>query len=124
MIVFCVICALMILVALGSSLPPLRRTGRIGAGTTVAEANAAVYRRQIAESESDLGHGLITRAQFEQDRRELERRAIVDLPAEAPRSSSQRAVASDTLVVYLAIAIPVAAIAVYLALGAPEAIWR
>jgi cytochrome c-type biogenesis protein CcmI len=36
----------------------------------MAEANAAVYRRQVTELESDLRHGLITRAQFERDREE------------------------------------------------------
>jgi cytochrome c-type biogenesis protein CcmI len=123
MIVFVVICALLVVVALGSILPPLRRTGRIAAGTTVAEANADAYRRQIAESESDLSHGLLTRAQLEQDRRELERRASVDLSADPPRAK-QRPVRSDTLVVCLAIGIPVAAIVAYLALGTPEAIWR
>jgi cytochrome c-type biogenesis protein CcmI len=123
MIVFWGICALLLLVALGSILPPLRRTGRTATATNVAEANAAVYRRQIAESESDLDHGFITPAQFEQDRRELERRALVDLSAEPPRAK-QRAVRSGTLVVFLAIGLPVPAIVAYLALGTPEAIAR
>lgn len=122
MIIFWVIGMLLILVGLGAILPPLRRPSRIAAGTTMAEANATVYRRQIAELDADVGHGLITRAQFEGDRRELERRAIVDLSAEPPRSRNQRTVESATLVACLAVGIPVAAILVYLVLGTPEAI--
>jgi cytochrome c-type biogenesis protein CcmH len=125
MVIFWAIAVLLIFVGLKAILPPLRRPSRIAAGTTLAEANAAVYRRQIAELDADVGHGLITRTQFERDRRELERRALVDLSsAEPPRSKPQPAVGSATLVVCLAIGLPVAAIVAYLALGAPEAIWR
>ena len=83
MIVFSVICALLILMGLGFILPPLRHPNRLRTVKTVAEANAAVYRRQVTELESDLRHGLITRAQFERDREELEARAVVDLPKES-----------------------------------------
>ena len=56
MIVFSVICALLILVGLGFILPPLRLPNRLTALKSMAEANAAVYRRHITELESDLRH--------------------------------------------------------------------
>jgi cytochrome c-type biogenesis protein CcmI len=123
MIVFSVVCAFLILVGLGFILRPLRHPNRLRAVRTMAEANAAVYRRQIAELESDLHHGFITSAQFERDCQELERRAVVDLP-KTPRNvrDEQRTVGSGTLVFCLATGVPMAAIVLYLALGAPGSI--
>jgi cytochrome c-type biogenesis protein CcmH len=124
MIIFWGLCGLLTLVGLGSILPPLWRPSRMAPRRTLSEANAAIYREGIGELESDLAAGLITPAQFDRDRRELERRATVDLSAEPRRASHQRSGGSSALVVCLAIGIPVAAIAAYLALGTPEAIWR
>jgi cytochrome c-type biogenesis protein CcmH len=123
MIVFSVVCALLILVGLGFILPPLRHPNRLAAVKTMVEANATVYRRQIAELESDLRHGLITSAQFERDREELEGRAVVDLPKE-PRDvrNEKRTVGSGALVLCLAAGLPLAAIVLYLALGTPASI--
>jgi cytochrome c-type biogenesis protein CcmH len=120
MIVFLVICALLILVGLGFILPPLRHPNRLTAVKTMAEANAAVYRRQATELESDLRHGLITRAQFERDREELEGRAVADLPDESRAiSDEKRTVESGMMVLCLAIGLPLAAMILYLALGTP-----
>jgi cytochrome c-type biogenesis protein CcmH len=122
MIVFSVICALLIVVGLGFILPPLRHPNRLAAVKTMAEANATVYRRHIAELESDLRHGLITRAQFERAREELEERAVVDLPNESRVRNEKRTVGSGTLVFCLAAGLPLAAIVLYLALGTPASI--
>ncbi len=122
-IIFWIVCALLILVGLGFILPPLRHPDRLAAVKTMAEANAAVYRRQFAELESDLRHGLITRVQFERDREELEVRAVVDLPKK-PRDfrNEKRTVGSGMVVLCLAIGVPVTAIIVYLVLGTPRSI--
>lgn len=123
MIVFSVICALLILVGLGFILPPLRHPNRVTAVKTMAEANAAVYRRQITELESELRHGLITTAQFERDREELEGRAAVDLPKESRAVRTDNGtVGSGMLVLCLATGLPLAALILYLALGTPGAI--
>ena len=123
MIVFPVICALLILVGLGFILPPLRHPNRLKPVKTMAEANAAVYRRHITELESDLRHGLITSAQFERDREELEGRAAVDLPKESRAiRNEKRTVGSGMLVLCLATGLPLAAMILYLALGTPGAI--
>lgn len=123
MIIFSIVCALLILVGLGFILPPLRHPNRLAAVKTIAEANAAVYRRQIAELESDLRHGLITSAQFERDREELEGRAVVDLPKELRAiRNGKRTVGSGMLVLCLATGLPLAAMILYLALGTPGAI--
>ena len=123
MIVFSLICALLILVGLGFILPPLRHPNRLTAVKTMAEANAAVYRRHITELESDLRHGLITSAQFERDREELEGRAAVDLPKESRAiRNEKRTVGSGVLVLCLATGLPLAAMILYFALGTPGAI--
>jgi cytochrome c-type biogenesis protein CcmH len=89
----------------------------------MAEANVAVYRRQITEMESDLRHGLITSAQFQRDREELEERAVVDLPKESRvNRNEKRSAGSDMLVFCLAIGLPLAAILLYLAIGTPGSI--
>ena len=123
MIVFSVICALLILMGLGFILPPLRHPNRLRTVKTMAEANAAVYRRQVTELESDLRHGLITRAQFERVREELEARAVVDLPKESrAMRNEKRTAGSGTLVFCLATGLPMTAIMLYLALGTPGSI--
>ena len=123
MIIFSIVCALLILVGLGFILPPLRHPNRLAAVKTIAEANAAVYRRQIDELESDLRHGLITSAQFERDREELEGRAVVDLPKELRAiRNGKRTVGSGMLVLCLATGLPLAAMILYFALGTPGAI--
>jgi cytochrome c-type biogenesis protein CcmH len=122
-IIFWVICALLVLVGLGFILPPLRHPDRLAAVNTMAEANVAVYRRQISEMESDLLHGLITSAQFQRDREELEERAVVDLPKESRViRNAKRTVGSDMLVFCLATGLPLAAILLYLAVGTPGSI--
>jgi cytochrome c-type biogenesis protein CcmH len=90
MIVFPVICALLIVLALVFILPPLRHPDRIAAASTTTEANVAVYRRQLAEMESDLRYRIITNEQFLRDREELEQRLIVDLPKDSRASIKER----------------------------------
>jgi cytochrome c-type biogenesis protein CcmH len=119
-IVFSVICALLIVLALASILPPLRRPDRIAIGSTTIEANVAVYRGELAEMESDLHHRIMTNEQFVLDREELEKRLIVDLPKESRASRQERpALGSEMLIYGLAVGVPLTAILLYLAIGAP-----
>ena len=118
MIVFSVICALLIVLALASILPPLRHPDRIAAASTTTEANVAVYRGQLAEMESDRRHRIITNEEFVLDREELEKRLIVDLHKASHASRKERlALGSDMLIYGLAVGVPVTAILLYLALG-------
>lgn len=120
MIVFPVICALLIALALASILPPLRHPDRIATTSTTTEANVAVYRGELAEMESDLRHRIMTNEQFVLDREELEKRLIVDLPKESRASRKEGpAPGSDILIYGLAVGVPLTAILLYLALGTP-----
>jgi len=120
-IVFSIICALLILLALAFLLPPLRHSERFTAASTIAEANMAVFRRQLSEMESDLRHQMITNEQFLSDREELERRVIAELPKESRAIRKERpASKSDMLIYGLAVGLPLTALLFYLSLGTPS----
>jgi cytochrome c-type biogenesis protein CcmI len=117
---FAVICALLIVLALAFILPPLRHPDRITSASTATEANVAVYRRQLAEMEAALRQQLITNDEFLQDREDLERRLIGDLPNEIHARRNQRPVTGPGMLApVLAAGVPLSAILLYLLLGAP-----
>ena len=118
--VFAVICALLIALALAFILPPLRQPERITSARTATEANVAVYRRQLAEMEEALRQRIITNDEFLRDREDLERRLIGDLPNEIHARRNQRPVTGPRMLApTLAVGVPLSAILLYLLLGAP-----
>jgi cytochrome c-type biogenesis protein CcmI len=122
-ILFGAVCALLIALALAFILPPLRHPERIIAATTTIEANVAVYRRQLAETEADLRHGVITTEQFLRDRDELEQRLVADLPNDFAREQTRRtSIQLGSLYHWLAIGLPLMAILLYLILGTPPSL--
>ena len=93
----------------------------VTAASTIAEANMAVFRRQLSEMESDLRHQMITSEQFLSDREELERRVIAELPKESRAIGKERpASKSDMLIYGLAVGLPLTALLLYLTLGTPS----
>jgi cytochrome c-type biogenesis protein CcmI len=118
--VFAVICALLIVLALAFILPPLRHPDRITSASTATEANVAVYRRQLAEVEAALRQQIITNDEFLQDREDLEQRLIGDLPNEIHARRNQKLVTGPgMLALALTVGAPLSAILLYLLLGAP-----
>ena len=119
MTVFLVIGALLIAGAVLFIVPPLlSRPSR--AGTTRDAVNVAVYRDQLRELEGDLRAGTLAADQHEKARREIEARLLADVgggeaPAQAPRRARAAAFA-------LGLAVPICALAVYLAVGNPRAL--
>jgi cytochrome c-type biogenesis protein CcmI len=121
--VFAVICALLIALALAFILPPLRHPDRKTSATTATEANVAVYRRLLAEMEAALRQQTITNDEFLQDREDLERRLMGDLANEVHVRRNQRPVTgSRMLASALAVGVPLSAILLYLMLGAPRSL--
>ena len=121
MIVFSVIGLLLVLLALEFILSPLRHPERFTDAHTIAEANMAVFRRQLAELASDLRHQTITNEQFQRDREELERRVLADLPKESRATKKARpGFGFDMLVYGLTVGVPLAAVLLYLILGTPS----
>jgi cytochrome c-type biogenesis protein CcmH len=82
LILFWVICALMIVIALAFVLPPLLERSddaEVVLDEERKQANIAVYRDQLSELEADLRNGIVAEDQYAQDRDEIERRLLEDV---------------------------------------------
>lgn len=126
MILFWVICAVLLVIALAFVLPPVLQRSEESARASEEErrqANIAVYRDQLSELEADLQNGIVSREQYAQDRDEIERRLLEDT---ATVESKQKAAAAPTAVrstVYaLALGLPLVAIVFYWNIGNPKAV--
>ncbi|HXZ54077.1 MAG TPA: c-type cytochrome biogenesis protein CcmI [Burkholderiales bacterium] len=118
---FVVLGLLLVAVALLFVVPPLVR--RVTHPSETRDAvNAAVYRDQLRELESDLKAGTLAPDQHEKARAEIEARLAADLGSAgaAPRSSG----GARGVALALALAVPVCALVVYLAVGNPRALTR
>ena len=124
MILFWVICALMVVVALAFVLPPLlQRPDAKEAEQEQKEANVAIYRDQLSELDADLGNGIVSQQQFEQDRDEIERRLLEDTSVVSAATQSTKYTKGKRGMVYaLALALPLVATVFYLKVGDLKAI--
>lgn len=118
MVLFIFICVLMVLLALWLILPPLWQSAGVAQVEDARAANVLVYQDQLRELQSDLKTGLLTQAQYDQDKEEIERRLLEDVGDEK-RSDSPK-MATRRLGYAVAIFIPVAAILFYLVVGSPR----
>jgi len=117
---FWVIAVLLAAGALVFVLPPLLGRRRAAPGATRDDTNVAVHRDQLRELEADVAAGTLARNQYDEARRELESRLLDDV-----RDSGTRARAAKPgrmAAVAAGIAIPLAAILLYLAVGSPNAL--
>ena len=124
MILFWVIAAVLIVIALAFILPPLWQTSvnaQTKANEERNEANISVYRDQLSELDSDVRNGIVSREQFEQDREEIERRLLEDVSTN-PKANTSESIGEQRGVAYaLALALPLVAIVFYLKVGNPQA---
>jgi len=117
---FWLLAALLAVAALAFVLPSLLARRERPAGATGEAANIAVYRDQVAELDADLAAGTLARDQYDEARRELERRLLDDVRAAqavAPAASGSQATA-----VVVGLAIPLVAALLYFGVGNPGAI--
>jgi cytochrome c-type biogenesis protein CcmH len=126
MILFWLICALFVVIALAFVLPPLLQTEIEDIDSSRRQANIAVYRDQISELEADLRNGVISEEQFQQERDELERRLLDDVsgPTDSQPKTTKQPVAARNWVYALAFGIPLVAVPFYLQIGDRQAIAR
>jgi len=124
MIIFWLVCAVLVAIALAFVLPTLLE----GSNTKVdksgqKEANVAVYRDQISELEADLATGIVSKEQFDQDRDEIERRLLDDMTSSGAVSSKPLKPAKEGrgAVYAVALGLPILAVAFYLKIGNPYA---
>ena len=112
----------MTLLVLGLLLWPLLRRQE-SSKTEEGEKTVSIYRRQFAELEQDHKNALLTDEQYQQSKRELERRLLEERrPAEATPPARVWPVNSRAVVVALAIIIPTISGLLYWTLGNPQAI--
>lgn len=113
MILFVALAILLAVLLVARLLWPARR----GREVSAREVNISIYRDQLRELDADLAAGKISPEDHDRSRREIERRVLEDAaPAEA---APRRPVPWPAVAV-----IPLAALAVYLAVGSPGMIQR
>jgi cytochrome c-type biogenesis protein CcmH len=124
-ILFWVICALLILIALAFVLPPaLQRSdeSQLKTEDERKQANIAVYRDQLTELEADLRNGIVSKEQYAQDRDEIERRLLEDTASARSEKGSAAPLSARGTAYLLGIGLPLVAITFYLKVGEPERI--
>ena len=121
MILFWVIAAVMVAIALAFVLPPLLAAEEVKPLDESKESNVSVYRDQLAELEADLRNGIIAEDQYQQDRDGIERRMLEDVSGAGDAAAKPAPANSDRRSAYAtALAIPVIAVVFYLHVGNPR----
>ena len=119
MTAFVVLGAVLIAGALLFVVPPLLRRG-LRTGETRDAVNVAVYRDQLRELEADLRAGTLAPDQHEKARGDIEARLLADVGKGDALAHPQRPTRAAALA--LGLAVPICALAVYVAVGNPRAL--
>ena len=125
MILFWVICALLIVIALAFVLPPAlqRSEENVVSDDERKHANIAVYRDQLSELEADRLNGIVAEDQYEADRDEIERRLLEDTAtARSKKTTGAAPINARNTAYLLGIGLPLVAIVFYLKVGEPDRI--
>jgi len=118
--VFWSIAVLLAAVALTFVLPALLGRRRATGAATADAANVAIHRDQLKELDADLAAGTLSPERRDEARREIEQRLLDDLRAgDGTRASTAGGRKTGMAV---ALALPVAALLLYLAVGNPAAL--
>jgi cytochrome c-type biogenesis protein CcmH len=121
MLTFWIIAALLILFALWFVLPPLLEKSNDHRGDDLRAANVLIYQDQSREMATDLKNGLISEAQYQQDKEELERRLLEDV--NAPNSDLSESKALTRKYAYgVGMFISIGVIAFYFVVGNPKGV--
>ncbi len=119
MIIFIIVAAVMVAVALAWVLWPLLRPARRTAVERRA-VNLTVYKDQFADLDADLARGSITREHYDEAKAELERRMLDEARVD-PQVAAPKSVGGVKTALVIGAAIPVIAGLLYAKLGAPDA---
>ena len=125
MILFWVICALLIVIALAFVLPPAlqRSEENVVSDDERKQANIAVYRDQLSELEADRLNGIVAEDQYETDRDEIERRLLEDTAtARSKKTTGVAPINARNTAYLLGFGLPLIAIIFYLKVGEPDRI--
>lgn len=125
MILFWLICAAMLIVALLYVLPPAlsARASKSTDENARRDANIAVYRDQLAELEADLRNGIVSQEQYAQDRDDIERRLLEDTTTDqASRKPIVLPAGARKHAYMVGIGLALVAVIFYLRIGSPEGV--
>ena len=123
MILFWLVCAGLVTIALAFVLPTLLQRPADTNEDNKSEANVEIYRDQLRELDADLANGIVSPEQYRQDRDEIERRLLDDVATTAEVGKKSDRATPDRAVVYaVAFGIPLAAVALYLLVGTSAAL--
>lgn len=118
MTVFAILAALLVVAVTARLLFPLLRVPKaIGTANERREANLAIFRDQLAELERERDEASLSEPDFEQAKRELQRRLLEDVQTED--SGEALTPASRKTAIALIFALPLFAAAGYALLGTP-----
>ena len=117
MLIFWIIIALLILLALWFVLPPLFQADETRSEDDLREANVSIYQQQYHELEDDLRNGLIAEEQYQREKDELERRLLDDVKTPNDKSPAGPLKPNRKTAYVVAATIPIAAIGFYFAVG-------
>jgi cytochrome c-type biogenesis protein CcmH len=123
MTVFVAIAALLTLLVVAWLVRPLLRPAS-QAGVSSQRLNASIYRDQLEALGRDLARGVISPADYETTRDELQLRLLDDTeePASAPRTRTASVWTGRITAAVIALLLPLGAAGMYWWLGTPEAI--
>lgn len=118
---FWIVAALLAALAVAFVATPLVRWRRAHSEASRLEANASIYREQLAELELEAERGAITREEFDRASREIERRVVAEHVA--PEGFTSHSFSTPkTAAILLAILLPAFAGVAYWKLGEPRAL--
>lgn len=121
MIVFALIAVLVLGGVLLIVLPPLVRRESAPRGATQRAAAIEICRDQSRELDADLSAGAIDRSRYDEARADIERRLLEELAA-AELAAAPGTPRGRSAAIAVGIALPLAAIGVYWAVGEPQAL--
>jgi cytochrome c-type biogenesis protein CcmH len=120
---FAIFATLLVIVAAAFILPPLWLGLRPSAGKADRkQANLAIFRDQLAELEREKSEGSLAESDFEQAKRELQRRLLEEVEPDAAATTPGTHGPSRKLAVAILVLMPVLAVLGYGMLGNPNAL--
>ena len=122
MMIFWIICALLLVVALLFVALPLWRSGLKNSAVQRDSANLEIFRDQIAEMDADLNNGLLTQEMHEQGKRELQSRLLDEVGEAASVDAPALRNPLKVLALSLSVALPLTVVGVYWMVGTPDAL--
>ena len=117
MMVFWILAGGLATLALAFVLVPLLRRDTGGADPDANALNLDVFRQQLQELDADLALGKLDQAQHEAARHDLERELVHDLAPAATDTATKAGPTGRWAAALLTLAIPVAAVTLYMAIG-------